>query len=114
TSMVAVGNEVVVKGGVKHSVPVTVSVPEGMRWQLVKRELSFDSTLKKNEEQNKQQTVKVGTKDAKKRPDVAKRPPADAKPRDAKPVPEAEPPVAGAPAPVAEPVAPTGTFAGER
>ncbi len=40
TSMVAIGDEVVVKGGVKHSVPVTVSVPEGMRWQLVKREIT--------------------------------------------------------------------------
>lgn len=124
TSMVAVGDEVVVKGGVKHSVPVTVSVPEGMRWQLVKRELSFDSTLKKNEEQNKQQAVKVGAKDAKKRPDTkrpgstdrpktVKRPPTTAKPRDVQPVPQAEPPAAGAPAPATEPVAPTGAIAGE-
>jgi Ca-activated chloride channel family protein len=40
TSMVAIGDEVIVKGGVKHSVPITVSVPEGMRWQLVKREIA--------------------------------------------------------------------------
>jgi hypothetical protein len=58
TSMVAVGDEVVVQGGVKHSVPITVSVPEGMRWQLVKRELTLDlrhsdrKTGKKTESKN--------------------------------------------------------------
>nr|HEX4318708.1 VIT domain-containing protein [Kofleriaceae bacterium] len=35
TSMVAIGDEVVDKGGVKHSVSVPVSVPAGMRWQAV-------------------------------------------------------------------------------
>ncbi|HEY5952230.1 MAG TPA: hypothetical protein VIV40_42320, partial [Kofleriaceae bacterium] len=44
TSMVAIGDEVVVQGGVKHSVPITVSVPEGMRWQLVKKEITVDTT----------------------------------------------------------------------
>lgn len=43
TSMVAIGDEVVIKGGVKHSVPITVSVPEGMRWQLVKREITVST-----------------------------------------------------------------------
>ena len=38
TSMVAIGTEVTVVGGVKHSVSVPVSVPAGMRWQPVKRE----------------------------------------------------------------------------
>jgi Ca-activated chloride channel family protein len=38
TSMVAIGTEVTVTGGVKHSVSVPVSVPAGMRWQPVKRE----------------------------------------------------------------------------
>ena len=35
TSMIAVGDEVVETGGVKHSVSVPVSVPAGMRWQAV-------------------------------------------------------------------------------
>ena len=38
TTMVAIGDEVIVEGGVKHTVAVPVSVPEGMQWQLVKRE----------------------------------------------------------------------------
>jgi Ca-activated chloride channel homolog len=45
TSMVAIGDEVVVQGGVKHSVAIDVSVPEGMRWQLVKREIQFNAKL---------------------------------------------------------------------
>ena len=42
TSMVAVGDEVIAQGGVKHSVPVAVSVPEGMHWQLVKHEITTE------------------------------------------------------------------------
>ena len=38
TSLVAIGTEVVVQGGVKHSVAVPVSVPAGMHWNDVKRE----------------------------------------------------------------------------
>jgi Ca-activated chloride channel family protein len=59
TSMVAVGDEVVVKGGVKHSVPITVSVPEGMRWQLVKKEITLDTTITK---QTSDKHTKVGDK----------------------------------------------------
>src|SRR5262249_26284699 len=44
TSMVAVGPDVVVRGGAKRSVRVPVSVPAGMRWQPVKRELAVDGT----------------------------------------------------------------------
>jgi Ca-activated chloride channel family protein len=44
TSMVAIGDEVVVEGGVKHSVPVPVSVPAGMRWQAVERAIHVDTT----------------------------------------------------------------------
>jgi len=40
TSMIAIGDEVVVEGGVKHTVSVPVSVPAGMRWQHVRRELA--------------------------------------------------------------------------
>jgi hypothetical protein len=38
TSMVAVGDEVIVQGGVKHSVAIPVSVPAGMKWQAVKKQ----------------------------------------------------------------------------
>lgn len=48
TTMVAVGDEVVVEGGVKHSVAVPVSVPEGMQWQAVKRE----TAVRKEEDKN--------------------------------------------------------------
>lgn len=48
TTMVAIGDDVIVEGGVKHSVAVPVSVPEGMQWQLVKRE----TTVAKEEDKN--------------------------------------------------------------
>ena len=47
TSMVAVGDEVIVEGGVKHTRPVPVSVPAGMRWQAVKREIAVETTTEK-------------------------------------------------------------------
>ena len=37
TSMVAIADDVVVEGGVKHTTAVPVSVPAGMRWQLVEK-----------------------------------------------------------------------------
>jgi len=43
TSMVAIGTEVVVQGGVRRSVAVPVSVPAGMKWQQVKKETTVDS-----------------------------------------------------------------------
>ena len=43
TSLVAIGTDVIVEGGVKHSVAVPVSVPSGMSWVDVKRETSVDS-----------------------------------------------------------------------
>jgi Ca-activated chloride channel family protein len=45
TSMIAIGDEVVVEGGVKHTVQVPVSVPAGMQWQEVKRELAVDTNI---------------------------------------------------------------------
>ncbi|NVB81892.1 MAG: hypothetical protein HOV81_26155, partial [Kofleriaceae bacterium] len=45
TSMVAIGDEVIIQGGVKHSVAVPVSVPEGMKWQQVKQQLELDMNL---------------------------------------------------------------------
>ncbi|CAN5832396.1 hypothetical protein BH11MYX3_BH11MYX3_22260 [soil metagenome] len=41
-SLVAVGTDVVVQGGTKHSVAVPVSVPSGMHWTEVKHETSVD------------------------------------------------------------------------
>jgi Ca-activated chloride channel family protein len=96
TSMVAVGDEVVVQGGVKHSVPITVSVPEGMRWQLVKRELTFDSRVDDRKTGKKTEKTKNVPPAADKRP--------------AQPRPEATP----SPAPVTtiEPTAPLRDSAG--
>jgi Ca-activated chloride channel family protein len=42
TSLVAIGKDVVVKGGVKQSVSVPVAVPAGMRWEEVKQETTVD------------------------------------------------------------------------
>lgn len=42
TSLVAIGTDVVVSGGVKHSVAVPVSVPSGMNWQAVKQVMDPD------------------------------------------------------------------------
>jgi Ca-activated chloride channel family protein len=50
TTMVAIGDEVVAEGGVKHTVAVPVSVPEGMQWQRVKRETTVAKEAKKLEE----------------------------------------------------------------
>ncbi|HEX5061320.1 MAG TPA: VIT domain-containing protein [Kofleriaceae bacterium] len=99
TSMVAIGDEVVVKGGVKHSVPVTVSVPEGMRWQLVKREITIDTridTTVTKQEQTKLAEDKKKPKDklpAKKEPgrDEHAQKPRDTKPRTERPQPVAVP-----------------------
>jgi Ca-activated chloride channel family protein len=44
TSMVAIGEEVIVEGGVKRSVSVPVSVPAGMKWQAVKEETTIEQT----------------------------------------------------------------------
>jgi Ca-activated chloride channel family protein len=43
TSLVAIGTDVIVEGGVKHSVAVPVSVPSGMSWVDVKREIAVDA-----------------------------------------------------------------------
>src|SRR5262249_52266167 len=43
TSLVAIGSDVVVSGGVKHSVAVQVSMPSGMRWQAVRQAIEVDT-----------------------------------------------------------------------
>lgn len=42
TSMVAIADDVVIEGGVKHTTAVPVSVPAGMRWQLVEKATHVD------------------------------------------------------------------------
>jgi Ca-activated chloride channel homolog len=46
TSLVAIGDDVVVAGGVRRSVSVPVSVPAGMRWQAVKKQTTVDTAAK--------------------------------------------------------------------
>ena len=46
TSLVAIGEEVVVAGGVKRSISVPVSVPAGMRWRSVKKQTTVDTAVK--------------------------------------------------------------------
>ena len=46
TSLVAIGSDVVVSGGVKHSVAVPVSVPSGMQWQAVKQAIEPEIATK--------------------------------------------------------------------
>ena len=56
TAMVAIGDEVIVTGGVKHTKGVPVSLPAGMQWQPVKHEttVALDTTsAKANEEADK-------------------------------------------------------------
>ena len=43
TSLVAIGSDVVVTGGVKHSVAVPVSLPSGMQWQAVRQATEVDT-----------------------------------------------------------------------
>jgi Ca-activated chloride channel family protein len=51
TSMVAIGDDVIVQGGVKHTTPVPVSVPAGMKWQLVEPATHVDTTSSKLDEE---------------------------------------------------------------
>ena len=86
TSMVAIGDEVVVKGGVKHSVAVPVSVPAGMRWQEVERQNRVKEKDKKEEtEDDTDVAKKVGGDKPKKHPvdTTAKQPTAPPPPAEA-------------------------------
>ena len=53
TSLVAIGEDVVVAGGVKRSVSVPVSVPAGMRWQAVKKQTTVETTTVTREPRDK-------------------------------------------------------------
>jgi Ca-activated chloride channel family protein len=49
TSMVAIADDVIAPGGVKHTQSVPVSVPAGMRWQLVEPATRVDTARKESE-----------------------------------------------------------------
>ena len=72
TSFVAVGSDVVVEGGTKHSVSVPVSVPSGMDWSDVKRETSLDfersSRVEKDNAEKRTLENKPGSPPKKKAP----------------------------------------------
>lgn len=59
TAMVAIGDEVVEQGGVKHSIAVPVSVPVGMRWQEVQQQnrVTVVKTEDKEDKNRKQPVV---------------------------------------------------------
>lgn len=54
TSMVSIGDEVVVQGGTRRSVAVPVSVPAGMKWQAVRRETTVDTSSKLEKPETRQ------------------------------------------------------------
>ncbi|HEU0031325.1 MAG TPA: VIT and VWA domain-containing protein [Kofleriaceae bacterium] len=86
TSLVAVGDEVVVQGGVRRSVAVPVSVPAGMKWQEVKRQTTVDTTTTGGEVANaKQPAVKEHDKDK-----LAAKPKPKLEPKEDKPAKNAE------------------------
>lgn len=64
TSFVAIGTDVVVQGGTKHSIAVPVSVPSGMDWNDVKREtsLDFDANVRVEQQVDKPKAKKSETK----------------------------------------------------
>ena len=123
TSMVAIGDEVIVQGGVKRSVAVPVSVPAGMKWQQVKKETTVDrNVVGRGQEKEKDGKDAGGDRFAKK-PDVAPTSPrkpadpiatrtgstspnADPKPQPKKPATKAERPDATTGAKRPPPVAP--------
>jgi Ca-activated chloride channel homolog len=99
TAMVAIGDEVISKGGVKHTVPVPVSVPAGMQWQRVKQQTTVDITVAQGgEDQDKaaraREPVAPPREPVAKPPPTPPREPVAAKPKS---TPHREP-VASAPA----------------
>ncbi|MBA3498853.1 MAG: hypothetical protein H0T65_00660 [Deltaproteobacteria bacterium] len=72
TSMVAIGDEVVVQGGTRRSVSVPVSVPAGMKWQQVKKETTVETSSLGATKQEDKPAVDKNAKDGR-----GKRPPAE-------------------------------------
>jgi len=64
-SMVAIASDVVVEGGVKHTTSVPVSVPAGMRWQLVEQATHVDT--KHEHEADEDDDAKMDKRASKKR-----------------------------------------------
>ncbi len=131
TSMVAVGAEVVVAGGVKHTVSVPVSVPAGMKWQPLERELHVatrgESTAEEQRDLARKQDRKAPAKPVPGRPtdqskkqqhgdDARNGSPQQAPAQPAAPAPDRapaptakKPPSSKAPAPVTPPASPSST-----
>jgi Ca-activated chloride channel homolog len=132
TSMVAIGDEVIVQGGVRRSVAVPVSVPAGMKWQQVKKQTTVDNNAidarvtpdakpgdkvavkdaNKTDKQNAQRPAKgkegrdsVAKEDPKKQPPVKK---PEQAPKRPKPIAQTERPTTptGAGAPATQPPPP--------
>jgi hypothetical protein len=80
TTLVAIGTDVVIEGGVKHSVAVPVSVPAGMHWVDVKQETTVTTADKGEVDANvaRDTTKTVATHD---KPEPSKtKPPTEKKP----------------------------------
>ena len=60
TTLVAIGTDVIIEGGVKHSVAVPVSVPAGMHWIEVKQETTV--TTEKSDDRRTTDVVDKPTK----------------------------------------------------
>ncbi|HEY0193113.1 MAG TPA: vWA domain-containing protein, partial [Kofleriaceae bacterium] len=71
TSLVAIGDEVIVEGGVRHSVAVPVSLPSGMRWHAVKQAMDADAPVARSragdEEDDDAAPARRGAQDAPKK-----------------------------------------------
>jgi hypothetical protein len=91
TSLVAIGDDVVIEGGVKHSVAMPVSVPAGMHWIEVKQETT-PTTVQVDANLGRESTTTVVTGDNQNKPPTAV---SEKKPVVTKPV--AKAPVAKAP-----------------
>ncbi|MBA3462927.1 MAG: hypothetical protein H0T46_23425 [Deltaproteobacteria bacterium] len=74
TSLVAIGTDVVVQGGTKHSVAVPVSVPSGMHWTDVKLETTLDFDANVTGESLKTSKVDKLENDGRKKQPVKKAP----------------------------------------
>ena len=99
TTLVAIGSDVVVQGGVKHSVAVPVSVPAGMSWTEVKEETTPAQRLELDTmaDVDQPRTTVAGTDKQEKKP-TPRPPTTTAKPKSpAKPTQAAEPPPAEVP-----------------
>jgi len=79
TSLVAIGSDVVVQGGVRHSVAIPVSVPAGMQWQAVKHAIDLDTVDTSGAARSEPQPVSDGRPAPTSPPATASPPPSSKK-----------------------------------